>query len=99
MRQYEILYIISPEADESQKDALVEQFDKVLTDNGAEIYESSDWKKDRFAYEIEGHREGTYHLVYFAASEDSEAVNEFDRLARINDNILRHIVVRREDKE
>lgn len=99
MRQYEILYIISPEADESQKETLIKQFDDVLTDNGAEISESSDWKKDRFAYEIEDQREGTYHLVYFAASEESEAINEFDRLARINDNILRHIVVRREDKE
>lgn len=99
MRQYEILYIISPEADESQKDALIKRFDEVLTDNGAEISESSDWKKDRFSYEIEDQREGTYHLVYFTASEDSEAINEFDRLARINDNILRHIVVRREDKE
>lgn len=99
MRQYEILYIISPKADESQKDALIKQFDEVLTDNGAEISESSDWKKDRFAYEIEDQHEGTYHLVYFAASEESEAIHEFDRLARINDNILRHIVVRREDKE
>lgn len=99
MRQYEILYIIHPSLDESKRDELVERFDQVLTDNGAEIEESKQWKKDRFAYEIEKQREGTYHLIYFSVDEDSQAIDEFDRLARINNGILRHIVVRREDKE
>lgn len=99
MRQYEILYIISPNLDESSRNELVERFDKVLTDHGAEIEESKQWKKDRFAYEIEKQREGTYQLIYFSVDEDSEAVEEFERLAHINNGILRHIIVRREDKE
>lgn len=99
MREYEILYIISPDLDEAKKDELVKNFDDILTNNGAEISESSDWKKDRFAYEIKNYREGTYHLIYFSTPEDSSAIDEFERLASINDNILRHIVVRREDKE
>lgn len=99
MRQYEILYIISPDLDESKREELTTQFDKILTDNGAEIEESKTWKKDRFAYEIENQREGIYHLIYFSVEDDSEAIEEFNRLARINRGILRHIVVRREDKE
>ncbi|SFH81870.1 30S ribosomal protein S6 [Pisciglobus halotolerans] len=93
---YEILYIIRPNIDEAEKAALVERFDNILKDNGAEITESKDWAKRRFAYEIKGFREGTYHLVNLTAS-DAAAINEFDRLAKINDGILRHMIVREDD--
>lgn len=93
---YEILYIIRPDLDETAKNELVERFDSILTDNGAEISESKDWSKRRFAYEIQGYREGIYHLVKLSAN-DAAAINEFERLARINDDILRHMVVREDN--
>ena len=96
MTNYEITYIISPAIDEAAKSALVERFDSVLTDNGAEIVDSKDWSKRRFAYEIGGYSEGTYHIVNLTA-DNAEAINEFDRLAKINDGILRHMIVKRED--
>lgn len=91
--KYEILYIIRPDMEEAAKNALVERFDAILTNNGAEISESKDWSKRRFAYEIKGYREGIYHLVKLSAN-NAEAINEFERLARINDGILRHMIVR-----
>lgn len=94
---YEILYIIRPDIDEENKSALVERFDGILSDNGAEITESKDWAKRRFAYEIEGYNEGTYHLINLT-SENSDAIDEFERLARINDDILRHMTVRLDTK-
>lgn len=94
--KYEILYIIRPNIDEAEKTALVERFDSILSDNGAEITESKDWAKRRLAYEIEGYREGLYHLVHLTAS-DATAINEFDRLAKFNDDILRHMIVREDD--
>lgn len=97
MNKYEILYIIRPNIDEEAKTALVERFDGILTSNGAEISESKDWEKRRLAYEIDGFREGIYHIVNVSAPSTAEAINEFDRLAKINDDILRHMVVRLED--
>ncbi|WP_018659064.1 30S ribosomal protein S6 [Allofustis seminis] len=92
--KYEILYIIRPDLGEEGKKALVEQFDTILKDNGAEIVDSSDWAtKRRLAYEIGGYREGDYHLVTFTTTQ-AEPINEFERLALINDDILRHMVVR-----
>ena len=93
--KYEILYIIRPNIDEAAKAELVARFDAVLTDNGAVVVESKDWAKRRFAYEIAGYREGTYHIVNFTA-EDDAAINEFDRLAKISQDILRHMVVKRD---
>ena len=94
--KYEILYIIRPELEEDAKNELVNRFDTILKDNGAEITESKDWSKRRFAYEIKGYREGIYHLVKLTAN-SADAINEFDRLAKFNDNILRHMVIREQD--
>ena len=91
-KNYEITYIIAPNLDDAAKTALVERFDKILTDNGAEIVDSKDWSKRRFAYEIGGFNEGIYHVINIKASDD-KALNEFDRLSKIADGILRHMIV------
>lgn len=92
--KHEILYIIRPDLGDDQKKKLVERFDAILTDNGAEITKSEYWDTNRkFAYEIEGYTEGDYYVVNLDST-STDAINEFDRLARINDNILRHMIVR-----
>lgn len=91
-KKYEITYIIRPDMEDAAKTALVERFDKILTDNGAKIIDSKDWSKRRFAYEIGGYNEGIYHIVNMTTNND-ESLNEFDRLSKINDDILRHMIV------
>lgn len=93
---YEILYIIRPDLEENARKELIERFDGILTDNGAEISESKLWGKKRFAYEINDYTEGVYHLVNLSAT-NADAINEFDRLARINRDILRHMIVKLDD--
>jgi len=93
--KYEIMYIVRPDIDEEAKTALVTRFDTILTDNGAQVVESKDWEKRRLAYEINNFREGIYHIVKVTA-EDAVAINEFDRLAKINDGIIRHMIVKEE---
>lgn len=95
MTQYEINYIIRPNIDEAEKAELVKRFDAILTDNGATVVESKDWSKRRLAYEINDFREGIYHIVTIEAS-DAAAIQEFDRLAKINNDILRHIIIKQE---
>ncbi|TWS94773.1 MULTISPECIES: 30S ribosomal protein S6 [unclassified Streptococcus] len=93
MAKYEILYIIRPNIEEEAKNALVTRFDTILTDNGATILESKAWEKRRLAYEIKDFREGLYHIVTVEATNDA-ALNEFDRLSKINNDILRHMIVK-----
>lgn len=95
MKKYEIMYIVRPNIEDEAKKALVERFDNVLTTQGAEIIESKDWGKRRLAYEIEDFRDGLYHLV--KVNSNPEAVQEFDRLAKISGDIIRHIVVKEEE--
>lgn len=94
--KYEIMYIIRPNIDEEAKTALIERFDAILKDNGAEVIESKDWEKRRLAYEMNGYREGIYHIVKVSSLSSATAVNEFDRLAKINDDIIRHMIVKEE---
>jgi len=92
MRKYEIMYIMQPTLEEDDKKALIARFDEVFTTNGAEIIESKEWGKRRLAYEINDFREGFYQLVTLNAEE--AALEEFKRLANINENIIRHMAIR-----
>ena len=89
---YEITYIINPDLDEAAAKAVNEKYDKILKDNGAEIIDSKDWEKRKLAYEINNYKEGLYHITNVNASND-EAINEFDRLSKIDDSMLRHMIV------
>jgi small subunit ribosomal protein S6 len=93
MTKYELLYIIRPNIEDAAKAALVERFDGVLTGNGATIVESKTWEKRRLAYEIQDFKEGIYQIVNLEAASDSAALSEFDRLAKISPDILRHMFV------
>ena len=94
MRKYEIMYIIRPNIEEEAKKALVERFNTILTDNGAEITETKEWGKRRLAYEINDVRDGFYMILKVQAT--AAAVQEFDRLAKINEDIIRHMVTKDE---
>ena len=87
------MYIIRPDLTDDAKKELVERFDSILTENGTEVVESKDWAKKRFAYEINDYKEGIYHIVNVVA-ENAQGINEFDRLAKINRDILRHMIVK-----
>lgn len=94
--KYEVTYIIRPDLDDAAKTELVERFDNILKEDGANIIDSKDWQKRKLAYEINKYNEGLYHIVNLSA-EDDKAINEFDRLGKINNDILRHMIVKRED--
>lgn len=94
MRAYEIMYIIRPNIEDEAKKALVERFNTILTDNGAELTESKEWGKRRLAYEINDFRDGYYQLV--KVNSNAAAVEEFSRLAKISEDIIRHMVTKDE---
>ncbi|ARK32912.1 30S ribosomal protein S6 [Halalkalibacter krulwichiae] len=95
MRKYEIMYIIAPNLEEAATKEVVERFNNVLTTNGAEIEKVNEMGKRRLAYEINDYREGFYVLLNVQAN--SEAIDEFNRLIKINDNVIRVLVTKDEE--
>jgi small subunit ribosomal protein S6 len=96
MHKYELNFIVRPDVDEETLKATREKIQSVITDNGGEIVEVEDLGKRRLAYMIDKYREGTYTVYIFHAGAD--VVTELDRVININDNIIRHIIINRDEK-
>ena len=97
MRTYEIMYVVRPNIEEDAKKAVVERFNGILASEGSGVLEEKDWGKRRLAYEIEDFKEGFYFIVRIK-TDNNKATDEFQRLAKINDDIIRYIVIR-EDQD
>jgi len=91
MRNYELMYIIRPDVEQETVQAVTEKFQGIIG-NGGEIVKHDIMGKRRLAYEINKHREGTYVLVHFKGT--SEIVAELERVLKITDEVIRHMVVR-----
>ena len=99
MRHYEAMYIVDADTPEENLEPIVEKYKKVVTDGGGEVSEAGKWDKGRrpLAYEISKKREGMYLMMQFTSNPD--VPKELDRIFRINDEILRHLVVRQDQDE
>lgn len=93
MREYELFYMIKTDITEEQTEAVIEKFNGILTREGAEVTAVDKWGKRKLAYIIDKkYREGYYVLVKFNGT--PAAVKEADRLLKIDDNVLRHMITK-----
>ncbi len=95
MNKYEIMFIVRPDMEEAEIKKTADAMKKVLTDEKAKISSEKAMGQRELAYEINKFKTGYYYL--FVVEATAEAVSEFDRVARINESLLRHIVVKTED--
>ncbi len=96
MKKYEIMFIVKTTLSSDDINKVVDNFKAILTDNGAKIVDSKEMGQRELAYEIKKCKAGYYYVVVVEASDD-KAISEFDRLARINKDILRHLITKIED--
>ena len=92
MTSYEIMFIVRPTLSEEEIKGVSASFEKVLTDNGAKNVKVKELGQKELAYEINKHKTGYYFLINVES--DAEAIKEFDRLATISEELLRHIIVK-----
>lgn len=85
--------ILRPELDEDGQAAVLTRYRQVIERHGGSVEEPNVWGKRRLAYDIKEQSEGIYIFVPFQA--ESTANAELDRLLRIDENVLRHLVVLR----
>jgi len=86
------MYIVKP-IEEEAFEAVVKKFDDLLAANGATVEKTDKWGKKRLAYPIQDLNDGIYVLVTFKA--DAKAVKELDRVMKITDEILRHMIIKK----
>lgn len=91
--KYEIMFIVRPNLEESALKEVVKTFESVLTKNGAKIEASKDMGQKELAYEIKDHKSG-YYFLYDISCADDKAQKEFDRLANLSEDIIRHMIIK-----
>ena len=97
MKAYELLYFVSPSATDEARAAAMKRIDTAITEGSGVVDNIEDWGKRKPAYEINKLTEGDYTLINFHA--DPTQIAELDRVLRINDTVVRHMIVRRPDKD
>ena len=96
MREYELMVIHRHDIDEPDVRSSVSGIEEQINASGA-VGSSDFWGKRRFAYEIDHMNEGFYSVVEFQG--ESTLVDELDRVLSLDDQVVRHKILRRADKE
>ena len=90
MKKYEIMYILRSTLEENDRKADVEKLAKLLTSNGAKVSKTDEWGLKDLAYEINKEKKGYY--VVLKVEVEPAALKEFDRLTKIDNNVLRYLI-------
>lgn len=90
MKKYEIMYIVKEGLEEEARKALIEKLHAILTDHGAKVTDVKEWGTRDFAYPINKMTKGYYVVIKVTA--DEPALKEFARKAKINPNVVRHLI-------
>lgn len=90
MKNYELVYVVRPNAEDEVKEAVMNKVQEVISANG-EVEKVDTWGNKKLAYPIAKFTEGYYVLVNFKSGVD--VPKEIDRNLKINENVIRHMIV------
>jgi small subunit ribosomal protein S6 len=91
MRLYEVVYILDPALDENAATAKLEKFHELATSHGGEVAAVDHWGNRQLSYPIAKQGTGYYVVAQFTAA--SEALPEFERLLKLDAEVLRYLLV------
>jgi len=95
-RDYELGFIINPEVSEEQTSAILERIEKIVKNYDGQVVKVNQWGRRRLAYPIEHHRDGYYVFIDMILT--PETVVELDRTLKVSEEVMRHLVKRRDPK-
>ena len=96
MRNYEIMFIVNPNATDEEIDKINGQIEGVVTSGGGKIEKIEKMGKRRLAYEVDKQREG--HYVLFVIGANGDIIKECERRLRVIDAVIKYITVRTDEE-
>ena len=93
MNKYEMVLILKADLEEEDRKQVLERLQDAIRQNG-EVGEIDDWGTRKLAYEINYNKDGYYYVMNYEA--DPSVVAEVERRARILDQVLRYLTVKKE---
>jgi len=94
MRRYELMLVVSPEAPDERSQAIIDRTTRQIVAGGGQIVKVAPWGRRRLAYPIGGQREGSYFIIVFESP--AEGIAELERGLLITEEVMRHLVTRKE---
>ena len=95
-RDYELGFILNPEVSEEQTGAILERIEKIVKNYDGQVVKVNQWGRRRLAYPIEHHRDGYYVFIDMILA--PETLPELDRTLKVSEEVMRHMVKRRDPK-
>ena len=95
-RDYELGFILNPEVSEEQTRAILERIQQIVKNYDGQVVKVNQWGRRRLAYPIEHHRDGYYVFIDMILT--PETVFELDRTLKVSEEVMRHLVKRRDPK-
>ena len=93
MNQYEMVLILKAGLEEDERNQVLDRLKDAINQNGT-VGEIDDWGTRKLAYEINYNKDGYYYVLNYEA--EPSVVAEVERRARILDQILRYLTVKKE---
>lgn len=97
MRFYETMFVIKPTLTQEEIVQKIDFYKSAILNNGGQISATLDMGMRNLAYEIKKNKRGYYFVIYFKA--EPKLVLELERLYRINEDVLRFIVIKYDSKK
>lgn len=95
-RDYELGFILTPEVNEEQTRTIMERLEQIVNTHGGQVVRVNQWGRRRLAYPIQHHRDGLYVFIDMVLT--PETVNELDRTLKVSEEVLRHLIKRRDPR-
>ena len=95
-RDYELGFILNPEVSEEQTRAILDRVEQVVANHNGEVVRVNQWGRRRLGYPIQRHRDGFYVFIDMILT--PETVIELERTLKVSEEVLRHMVKRRDPK-
>ena len=93
MKTYEMIYVLDSTLADEAKEAFAKKFEDIVVSKGGNVVSVDKWGVKKFAYPIDAKTEGFYALMNFSSAPEFPA--ELERRMRIDENVVRYMVVRK----
>lgn len=97
MNKYELALVVSAKLDNDARAAVVEKAKGYISRHDGVVGETEEWGKRKLAYEIQKQTEAYYYFIQFEG--ESDCPNELEKRMRIMDDVLRYLVVRKDEND
>lgn len=92
MTKYEIMFIVKATLEDDKNKSVTDELQKLINVKPSKVIEFKDMGKKKLAYPIKKELSGCYYVMNVEAT--NETIKEFDRKVSINENVLRHLIIK-----